>query len=142
MKIKLSISFYLLSCEIQGKHFIKRLCQKKQCFSQVLTAYCEWNPRKTHAVTVFVVGQPFLTPLQIVCAVLEGCVSRERDGSCVICATLHFSVPWEPVPIPVDTIQLFLVVSPEVTKPAGMSYTALKAFILQKELVGSYFGAS
>lgn len=67
---------------------------------------------------------------------------RERDGSCVVCAALHPSVPWKPVPVPVETIQLLLVVLPEVTKPAGMSHTALKAFILQKELVCCYFGAS
>ncbi|KAF2983339.1 hypothetical protein EK904_000853 [Melospiza melodia maxima] len=69
------------------------------------------------------------------------CVERE-GWLCVVCATLHFSVPWEPVPVPVDTTQLLLVVFPEVTKPAGLSYAALKAFILQKELMGCYFGAS
>lgn len=48
-------------------------------------------------------------------------------------------------PVSVDTIQLLLVL-PEVAKPAGMLYhwerTALKDFILQKELVRCYFDAS
>lgn len=102
--------------------YTKRLCQKKQCFSQLFTAYSEWNPRKTHAVPVLLVGQPCLLPLQrfvqrwrIVC---------QGRGMAPVWSVPHYTLlsPGSQFLVPVDTIQLLLVVLPEVTKPAGMSY--------------------
>lgn len=47
-----------------GHTVYKKMCPKNQCFSQVFTDYFEWNPRKTNAVQVLLVGQPCLLPLQ------------------------------------------------------------------------------
>lgn len=70
--------------------YIKWLGQKKQCFHQVFTAYCEWNPRKTDAVRDCFLDSLVFCLFAGLCSTGGLCVEREGWLLCGLCHTTPF----------------------------------------------------